>query len=260
MKRFWCLFLIAILLLACGTEPDAPIVEIDPATDTAAPARTAIPETPEPTPDPDRLMVALTFDDGPNPNNTGRILDILEQNGVKATFFVLGTSISDNTAFQLQRMVDLGCEIGIHGQDHSNLTNMSYESQIRRHSNMKQILSERLGSDFTPKLMRPPGGNYGSDTLKAAKDSGLAVIIWSVDTLDWQNWSKETILSICRKQIKNGSIVLFHDKIGATVQAVEELVPWLKEQGYELVTVSELLESRGEPAEPGKLYFCKSFD
>ena len=88
--------------------------------------------TPEPMPDPDRLMVALTFDDGPNPNNTGRILDILEQNGVKATFFVLGTSISDNTAFQLQRMVDLGCEIGIHGQDHSNLTNMSYESQDRK--------------------------------------------------------------------------------------------------------------------------------
>ena len=228
-------------------------------TPTPEPTPTPIP-TPTPTPDPDRLMVALTFDDGPRETGTDHILDLMEQYGGRATFFVLGSSINDETAPLLQRMVDLGCEIGIHGLDHSNLTKMSYEGQKKRYAQMKQILAERIEGGYTPRIMRPPGGNYNAQVQRAAKDAGLSVIIWSIDTLDWEKASTREILDVCYRRIKNGTIVLFHDKLKATGTAMEELIPWLLDQGYELVTVSELLESRGVPLEPGKIYWEKSFE
>ena len=91
---------------------------------------------------------------------------------------------------------------------------------------------------------------------QAARETGLSIILWSVDSQDWLSADPNAVLDLCRKQITDGSIVLFHDKLNATRTAVETLVPWLLEQGYELVTVSELLESRGTPLEPGKVYRC----
>jgi peptidoglycan/xylan/chitin deacetylase (PgdA/CDA1 family) len=108
--------------------------------------------------------------------------------------------------------------------------------------------------------MRPPGGHYDPKTKLATKDSGLSIILWSVDSCDWKSGDTEQILSLCRSKIENGSIVLFHDKLRATYHAIEQLVPWLLDNGYDLVTVSELLESRGELLEPGKIYTKKVFD
>ena len=230
---------------------------------TDTPEPTATPEpTPEPTatPDPDRPMVALTFDDGPREMGTADILDMLEENGARATFFVLGTSINDETAPLLQRMVDLGCEIGIHGLDHSTMSRLGYENQVNRLNEMKTIISERIKGGYELHIMRPPGGAKDKVVEKAAKKAGLAVILWSVDTADWQSGDPEAMLRICRSKIKNGSIVLFHDKLRASGMAVRRLLPWLKEQGYEIVTVSELLTSRGQALEPGVVYHAKHFD
>ena len=99
-------------------------------TDTPSPEPT---ETPEPTPDPNRQMVALTFDDGPNSAYTMRFLDILEKYGVPGTFFVIGTNLDDQKAPQiLQRMIELGCEIGMHDLRHSDLTRFNYDSNLKR--------------------------------------------------------------------------------------------------------------------------------
>ena len=251
----------AVLTVTVTLAPTA--VPTDTPEPSPAPTPSPTPEptaTPEPTPDPDRPMVALTFDDGPRENGTAHILDLLEQYGGRATFFVLGVVIKEETAPLLQRMVDLGCEIGIHGLDHSKISKMSYENQVRRLTKAKTIISERIEGGYEPRIMRPPGGSNSRVVERAAGDMGLSVILWSVDTADWKSANPEAILKICRQQIKNGSIVLFHDKLKATGVAMERLLPWLQEQGYELVTVSELLESRGVPLEPGRTYQSKSFD
>ena len=199
-------------------------------------------------------MVALTFDDGPRSFGTPDILDLLEKYNARATFFVLGTSITEETAPLLQRMVDMGCEIGIHGQDHSTMTRLGYETQVRRLTEMKELLNRQVEGGYTPRLMRPPGGNKSDKVLAAAKEAQLSVILWSVDSQDWKVANKNDILKFCKTGITNGSIVLFHDKLKATRAAMEELLPYLVEEGYELVTVSELLERHGQPLEPGQLY------
>ena len=121
---------------------------------------------------------------------------------------------------------------------------------------MKELLDTSIQGGYTPRLMRPPGGNTNGVVEQAARETGLSIILWSVDSQDWLSADPNAVLDLCRKQITDGSIVLFHDKLNATRTAVETLVPWLLEQGYELVTVSELLESRGTPLEPGKVYRC----
>ena len=242
-------------ITATGTpSPDSTPAAVD-----ALPPGVSPTPSPEPTPYEDRLMVALTFDDGPRDPGTTVILDLMERYGVKGTFFVLGTSITEETAPILRRMADLGCEIGIHGLDHATMSNLSYEGQGRRIAEMKRILAEHI-EGFTAKLLRPPGGASSNVVKRVAKESGLSIILWSVDTMDWESENVFEIMKICRQKIKNGSIVLFHDKLITTGRAVEELIPWLLEQGYELVTVSELLESRGVPLEPGETYWSKSFE
>ena len=204
--------------------------------------------------------MALTFDDGPREIGTPGILDLLEANGVRGTFFVLGTSINENTAPLLQRMADLGCEIGIHGLDHSTMSNLSYDSQLKRLDEMKQIISGHSEGGYELRLMRPPGGGKDKNVEKAAIAAGVSIILWSVDTRDWESGDPNAILRICRNNIKNGSIILFHDKLKCSEMALKELIPWLKDHGYEMVTVSELLESRGEPLEPGVVYRCKQMN
>lgn len=258
---------IAIVTLAPTEEP-APTPSPEPSptqeptpepTPTPTPDPTPTPTpTPEPTPDPDRRMVALTFDDGPNMTYTAKFLDVLEKYDVPGTFFVLGQNMNQKGADEvLKRMFEQGCEIGIHGLRHTDMKKLSQKKNEQNLAAMKKRLKELLGEDYVPRLMRPPYGNKNSAVLKAVKNEELACILWSVDTRDWSNRSKTKIVKIVKKEVKNGSIILFHDRIQATLEAIDELIPWLKEEGYDLVTVSELLESAA-PIEYGKSYRQKN--
>lgn len=212
---------------------------------------------PTPTPDPNRKMVALTFDDGPNEKYTMKFLDVLEKYGVPGTFFVVGHNLDQADAEQiLKRMYALGCEIGIHGLTHDKMTKFSIQKNEQRFAQMKQKISDLVGDGYVPHLMRPPYGTVSKNVLKAAKNEELACVRWSVDTLDWSNHSKSKIIKTVKKEVKNGSIILFHDRLEASLQAIDELIPWLLEQGYDIVTVTDLLESAG-PIEYGKDYRYK---
>lgn len=286
MKKLFVILLSVLILLggsACGEAKPA-VLQAQPtaATDvpktpeptpeptpTAEPteAPTPTPEpteeptpTPEPTKDPNRPMVALTFDDGPNLKLTVPVLDKLEQYHVKATFYVLCSAINETTGPMLQRMVDQGCEIGLHGLTHELMTNFTSEENTRRHLRACDIISGWIEGGYQIKTLRPPGGSNNAGVARGAKDAGLAVIIWSVDTLDWYTQNVAKIMDVVKKETKNGAIILCHDHHQPTLDALDEMIPWLLEQGYDLVTVSELLESTGKPIEPGKVYFQKEFD
>ena len=155
----------------------------------------------------------------------------------------------------LRRMRSLGCDVGIHGLTHDTMTKFSQKKQEQRLREMKKRIAEALGEEYVPHLMRPPYGTKNNTVLRAAKNEELACILWSVDTRDWSNRSKTKIVKIVKREVKNGSIILFHDRIEASLSAIDELIPWLLEEGYDVVTVTELLES-AEPIEYGRSYRC----
>ena len=185
--------------------------------------------------DPDKPMVALTFDDGPNPISTPRILDTLEKYGVVATFFDLG-SLVERFPDVVKREEEIGCEVGNHSYQHKNLTKLTEEEIKEDLAKSEAAFEKALGHKTN--LYRPPYGNINS-TVKEVMDYPL--ITWNVDSLDWKLKNKSKILTQIRKtQNLDGHIILMHSIYTATADTIEDFIPELIEQGYQLVTIQEL--------------------
>lgn len=197
----------------------------------------------------DRPVVALTFDDGPWPETTAAILDILEQNRAKATFFTIGNQIPGNEAL-MQRARDLGCEVCTHSWDHAagsgqgvNLTYMSAEEQVNEVLQGYAAIADALGEE-PPHVMRAPGGNFNGELIDNLWPYVDAEVGWDVDTEDWSRPGTDAIVQSILS-VQPGQVVLMHDGGGdrwQTVEALRQALPILVEQGYEFVTVSELIE------------------
>ena len=185
-----------------------------------------------------RKVVALTFDDGPNPATTNQALDTLSKYGIKATFFVLGKNVSGNEEI-LKRMKSDGHAIGNHSWSHPVLSKLSLDEAKKQITDTEDALTKVLGS--SSKLMRPP---YGAITDDIRNSLDLSFIMWDVDSLDWKSKNEASILTEIQRQVKNGSIILMHDIHVETVNALPKVIDYLKEQGYEFVTVPEMLHSR----------------
>lgn len=191
----------------------------------------------------DEKIVALTFDDGPHPKYTDEILDILEKYEIKATFFVIGKN-AESYPEKLKRITKCGHEIGNHTYSHVTagktcVSDLSAELQ-RTHSIVKNI----TGKDCV--LFRPPTGYCNTVAVKSAAEMNYKIIVWTVDTRDWAHTSAENIIKNVKAHISCGSIVLFHDYISPpspTPAALKELVPYLLNESYRFVTVSELLSA-----------------
>ena len=187
--------------------------------------------------------IALTFDDGPHPVKTPKILEILEKNGVKATFFVVG-SLAEYHPEIVKKEAELGHEIANHSYTHprfSKLTEAEIKAEIEK---TDKIIKKAAG--VTPRLFRPPEGAYSQGIVSIAASLGKETVIWTVDTLDWAKSPVDKIVDNVKNNVTAGSIILFHDctRDGTfTTEALEILLPYLKSQGYEFVTVSELIES-----------------
>lgn len=177
--------------------------------------------------------VALTFDDGPS-SFTDRLLDCLEKNNAKATFFMVGTEI-DSFPDEVKRMDELGCELGNHTYDHTDLTTLSADEITSEISRVDEKLVELTGQGAS--VVRPPYGSI-NDTVRAT--IGTPMILWSIDTLDWKTEDVESTVEEVMNNVKDGSIILMHDIYSASVDAAEILIPQLIEEGYQLVTVHEL--------------------
>lgn len=197
--------------------------------------------------DPSRPMVALTFDDGPG-KYTDSILSTLEKYGARATFFVQGHSVAGYKSTVL-RAVDMGCEIGNHTWSHVNLQKSSTSVISSQISQTNNAVFNAAG--VYPTLYRPPYGAYNKSVLSSIS---MSAVMWSVDTLDWKTRSAAKTLDCIKKNTSDGAIILMHDIHSPTKDAVVSVVPYLLKQGYQLVTVSELIKARCGTPVSGKVY------
>jgi peptidoglycan/xylan/chitin deacetylase (PgdA/CDA1 family) len=191
---------------------------------------------------PNSMKIALTFDDGPHPYKTDAVLDILARYGIRATFFVVGENVPYYPE-PLKRAVALGHEIGNHTYHHTLLSKSCEQSTAEEIEKTEEIIFRTAG--YRTKLFRPPEGAYSECSLNVVKSKDYRVILWTVDSRDWENTSAETMVTNALSNVRGGSILLFHDYMGKrsnTLEAIEILIPKLLSRGYKFVTVSELLE------------------
>ena len=196
-----------------------------------------------------KKMVALTYDDGPSVY-TDQILDVFEKYNQKATFFIVGDRISWNED-QAKREAQLGCQQGNHTYNHNVLTKLS-EEKIKE--KLKGTDDELIRVTGKPSVyLRPPEGRY-NDKLK--KTCGCPIILWSVDSRDWESKDCTKVCNAIIGKVKDGDIVLMHDLYKSTADATEKIVPALINEGFQLVTVEEMaiIKTDGKGLENGVVY------
>ena len=187
------------------------------------------------------MKIALTFDDGPHPRYTEQILDILDEYGIKATFFVIGIN-AKYYPDTLESIVERGHEIGNHTYTHPHVSTINSQamlSEIERCEDMIHSLS-----DYQTKLFRPPEGMVDGDVISVLRQLDYKVILWDIDTRDWAHTSPSEICDTVVSKVSSGNIILMHDYIGhnsPTPEALRLFIPKLLEKGYRFVVVSELI-------------------
>ena|GEM_PF-802997 len=192
----------------------------------------------------DQKVVALTFDISWGQIMAPKVLDVLKQENVKATFFLSGPW-SKNHVELVKRIQADGHEIESHGQAHVNLNELGREGAAKNIGSAHAILQELVGKG--PTYVRPPNGAFDKASVQGAKDMGYATVIWSVDSLDWKNPGVETIIRRSTRLIHPGAIVLMHasDSCKQTDQALPTVIRTLRQQGYEFVLLDPLIRQHG---------------
>lgn len=203
--------------------------------------------------DPDAPMLALTFDDGPS-DYTDSILDILEEYGQRATFFVCGyTAI--NYPDQIARADYIGCEIGNHTYGHANLTTLDRMGIAGQLDSTDKIIEQATGHRST--VIRPPYGAF-NDNVRAV--ATVPLVLWNIDTLDWETRDTQSTIDNILNDVYDGDIVLMHDIYESTAEAMQTVIPELTNRGYQLVTMSEIAETRGGMEAGGAYYRFRPLD
>ena len=191
--------------------------------------------------------VALTFDDGPG-QFTERLINILNNNKVKSTFFIISNKIEKNFNI-LKYMQESGHEIGYHSLGHKNFKNDSLDKIKEDYDYSNKLLNDKLNISFN--LVRPPYGEYNKDILNKLN---LPFILWSVDTLDWKKRDAMYLYDYLLNNLKSGDIVLLHDIHESTVDGIEKVLPLLYTKGYRFVTVSDLAKINNVTLKNGCVY------
>jgi polysaccharide deacetylase family sporulation protein PdaB len=187
-----------------------------------------------------KKLVALTFDDGPLAKTTPKILSILKEKNVKATFFVVGEQVEKFPNIVMREFSD-GHEIGNHTYSHPQLTKLSKEDIDKE---MQKTETELSHLKLHPTLFRPPCGAYNQYILQLARDKGYITILWSIDTYDWRCPPVNSVIDSVLHNVKPGSIILLHDgkSPSPTPEALAFIIDGLRARGYEFTTVSDLIQ------------------
>ncbi len=185
--------------------------------------------------------IALTFDDGPHPRLTKEILDILDEYGIKATFFVIGQNV-EYYGDVLEEVAASGHEIGNHTFSHRNLRNLTPDDLREEICQTEDDVFRH--SEYRTRLLRPPEGFFTEHVCRLAEELDYTVVCWSVDTRDWAHTPVPDIVENIVTNVEAGDIILFHDYVSGispTPEALRAVIPILLADGYRFVTVSELL-------------------
>ncbi|MFD0674553.1 polysaccharide deacetylase family protein [Cohnella sp. GCM10027633] len=235
------------------TATPAPSATTDPNESMATPEPPATQPPAEPSPPPvqgetsdDRKLVALTFDDGPDGKYTPQVLDILQEYGVKGTFFLVGPQV-DKYPDTANRILDEGHSIGNHTWSHKDLTKLTDKEISEQIDKTQQAIADVTG--FTPSLMRAPYGAMSDALLDALHERGMSHVYWTVDTRDWAGTSVADMRKDVRSHAKPGAIILMHS-FGGRKNALEHtlallplIIEDLKAKGFEFVTVEEMIDA-----------------
>ena len=205
----------------------------------------------DPNIDPEKPMVAFTFDDGPFDGvHSDRILDALEKYQVTATFFMVGCYI-DGHEDNLKRKVDLHMELGNHTWDHSKYGESITAEDIRQCSDkIFEVTGQR------PTGFRPPGGAQGDAIISEATSEGMAIYLWNVNSEDYETRNADAIYQMVMGTLADGNIIGMHDTYEATAEAVERMIPEILAQGYQIVSAHDLVVAKtGKEPEAGEIYY-----
>jgi peptidoglycan/xylan/chitin deacetylase (PgdA/CDA1 family) len=189
----------------------------------------------------DKKQIALTFDDGPHPTLTPRILEILAKYNVTATFFMVGQNVF-NYPEAARAVIEAGHEVGNHTFTHPHIANLNEKPIFDEIGRCEDALEELC--EYRPHILRTPQGAMTPSLEKCLLEDDYILVLWSLDTRDWENKSTAHIVQTVLDRVQPGDIILMHDYIGhnsKTPEALEKIIPILLSQGYEFVTVSALL-------------------
>ena len=185
--------------------------------------------------------VALSFDDGPSLRCTPMMLDVLEENGVKASFFLIGQNITEETAPIIRRMVQMGCDVENHTYSHPNLTQIADSLILAEVAKTDSLIEAYAGAK--PVFLRPP---FTAHNAHVAEVVGGKIFIAGLSCQDWRaDMPVEDRVTKTLARVEDGRILLFHDTNERTVEAMKTLIPALKTRGYEIVTIPELFRLSG---------------
>ena len=186
----------------------------------------------------EEALVALTFNCAWEENDIPQLLDLLERENIKATFFLVGQWI-ERYPDSVRQIVDAGHEIGNHSYSHVDFVGAGEEVIRQQIEKTDALIREVTGSD--PVLARVPSGSYDSRVIRLLRQEGYEVIQWDVDSIDWKKPPAEEITERILTKVQNGSIVLFHSGAATTLEALPDVIAGLREKGYCFTTVGDLL-------------------
>ncbi len=189
----------------------------------------------------EKKQIALTFDDGPHPTLTPRILEILAQYNIPATFFMVGQNVL-NYPEAARAVIRAGHEVGNHTFTHPHIAGLDEKAIFDEIGKCEDALEELC--EYRPHILRTPQGALTPSLERCLSDDDYILVLWSLDTRDWDNKSTASVVQAVLDNVQAGDIILMHDYIGhnsKTPDALEKIIPILLSQGYEFVTVSALL-------------------
>ena len=200
--------------------------------------------------------VALSFDDGPSLKCTPMMLDVLEENGVKASFFLIGQNITDETAPIIRRMVRMGCDVENHTYSHPNLTQIPDAQILEEVAKTDSLIEVYAGAK--PRYLRPP---FTAHSAHVAEVVGGKIFIAGLSCRDWRaDMPVEDRVTMTLTRVEDGRILLFHDTNERTVEAMKAIIPRLKALGYEFVTIPELFHLSGQtPADHSPKMYGRAY-
>ena len=190
--------------------------------------------------DTDEKKIAISFDAAWGADDTDELLRILEENDVKTTFFMCGYWVEDYPE-EVKKIAEAGHDLGNHSSTHPHMSQLSKEQIKQELMETEEKVKSLTGVDMD--LFRPPFGEYNNNVIEAAEECGYYTVQWDVDSLDWKEYGVESEINqvLNHKHLGNGSIILFHNDAKYTPQALDAIIKGLKEKGYEIVPVSELI-------------------